>query len=217
MEENSKLEVIPSILTTNSAELEEMLLKAEGAVKRAQIDIVDGEFAENRTIDPSVVQEVDTPLLLDFHLMTKEPINWVEKAKTGGADRIIGQIEMMGNQEEFVGKVEESGAFVGLGVDLETPTSALEPELIPRLDVILIMSVKAGFGGQKFEESALKKIEEVAKLRQEGGRFRICVDGGVSKDNLERIKKAGADEVAIGKRIFAPTVADGVKQIENLL
>lgn len=217
MEQNSKLEVIPSILTNNRAELEEMLLKSEGAVKRAQIDIIDGEFAENKTVDPAIVKEIDTSLLLDFHLMTKEPINWVEKSKTGGGDRIIGQIEMMGNQEEFVGKVEELGALVGLGIDLETPVNSLDQELIPRLDVILVMSVKAGFGGQKFQESALKKIKELSDLKQKRGKFHICVDGGVSKENLSKIKGAGADEVSIGRRIFAPTVADGMKQIEGLL
>lgn len=217
MTNEERVEVIPAILTKSRAELEDMLMKAEGAVKRVQIDILDGQFAANKTIDPSIVSEVDTSLLLDFHLMTKEPINWVERAKTGGADRIIGQVEMMGNQEEFIGKVVEAGAMVGLGLDLETPVSALESAIINSLDVVLVMSVKAGFGGQEFNEGALAKIKELASLKKEGGRFRICVDGGVSKENLARIKATGANEVAIGKRIFAPTVIDGLEDINDLL
>lgn len=215
--EGKKVEVIPSILTNDRAELEDMLMKAEGAVKRVQIDIIDGQFAANKTIDPAVVSEVESPFLLDFHLMTKEPINWVEKAKSGGADRIIGQVEMMGNQEEFIGKVVEAGAAVGLGLDLDTPTSSLEKEILDSLDVILVMSVKAGFGGQEFQESALSKIKDLSKQKEAGARFRICVDGGVSKDNLTKIKEAGADEVVVGKRLYAPTVIDGLKQFENLL
>jgi ribulose-phosphate 3-epimerase len=211
------VEVIPSILTNDRVELEEMLSKAEGAVSRVQIDIIDGQFAANRTIDPSVLSEVDTSLLLDFHLMTKEPINWVERAKTGGADRIIGQIEMMGNQEEFIGKVQETGAGVGLGIDLMTPVSSLEKEIMTSLDVVLVMSVKAGFGGEKFDESAIPKIEELVKIRENGSRFKICVDGGIWKDSIPKIKEAGADEVSIGKRVFNPSVVEALDSIKNLL
>src|SRR3972149_3713432 len=99
--------VVPAILTSDPGELTKFLALVEGVVKRVQVDIIDGDFVENKTIDPEVFEHVDTELLVDFHLMVKEPKNWVERCARAGADRIIGQIEMMSSQEEFVGKVQE--------------------------------------------------------------------------------------------------------------
>lgn len=110
------VEVIPSILTSDAKELESMLKRYGGMVERVHIDIIDGKFADNRTIDPSALEKIDIDLKLDYHLMVKEPINWIEKCARAMADRIIGQIEMMGNQVEFVGKVQKVGTQVGLGM-----------------------------------------------------------------------------------------------------
>ena len=100
------VEVIPTILTSDAREAEEKIRRLEGLVKKVQIDIIDGVFAGNRTIEPAAVEEIDSSLALDFHLMTKEPREWVEKAVRAGADRIIGQIEMMADQVAFLGKVQ---------------------------------------------------------------------------------------------------------------
>src|SRR3989304_6370901 len=103
------IEIIPSILTNDSKELVDKLGICEGIVERVQIDIIDGVFASNKTIDPSALFSLETELKLDFHLMVKEPINWVEKCVSAGADRIIAQVEMMENQVDYVGKVQEVG------------------------------------------------------------------------------------------------------------
>src|SRR5436190_2447702 len=100
------VDVIPAILTNNVNEAIEKIGKCEDVCPRAQIDIIDGVFADNKTIDPSALSEVETFVGLDFHLMVKEPVNWVEKAANVGADRIIGQIEMMTSQNEFIEKVQ---------------------------------------------------------------------------------------------------------------
>ena len=197
------VEIIPAILTNDIREIEEKLTRAEGVVKRVQIDIVDGVFAANRTIDPSFLGNIETDLSLDFHLMTKEPADWVERAVRGGADRIIGQIEKMTDQVAFIGKVAEVGLSVGLAIDLGTPVSALDPTIITNLDVVLVMAVKAGFGGQKFDERALNKIKQLDELRiRDDTPFRICVDGGETEDVIDETRFAGADEVVIGSRIF---------------
>ena len=206
------VEVIPTILTTDPREAEEKIARLEGLVKKVQIDVIDGVFAQNKTIEPSAVEGIDTGLFLDFHLMTKEPADWVERAVRAGADRIIGQIEMMTDQVAFLGKVQEAGILVGLAIDLPTPVSSLEATIIDNLDVVLVMSVKAGFGGQEFDETALDKIKELNALRaKDTNPFRICVDGGVTPEIMEKLGSAGADEVAVGRRLFNGDLEENLK------
>ncbi len=175
----------------------------EAKVERAQIDIIDGVFAKNKTIDPSTLENLDLDLNLDFHLMVKEPINWVERCVRGGADRIIGQIEMMTDQTGFVGKVQEVGKYVGLAIDLKTPVTSIDETIINNLDAVLVMSVAAGFGWQEFDLSALLKINELDKIRERDKTpFRIIDDGGVTMEWIDEVHRAGVDEVVIGKRLF---------------
>ena len=210
------LEIIPAILTTDIREIEEKLGRCEGLAERVQIDIVDGQYAANRTIDPSVMESVDTPLNLDFHLMTKEPALWVERALRGGADRVIGQIEAMSDQVAFIGKVSEVGLSVGLALDLDTDIEKIEPTILSNLDVVLVMSVKAGFSGQEFDRKALSKVKELGKLRaKDDTPFKICVDGGITEENIGEVVKAGADEAAIGKRIFEGDLAQNLERFRK--
>ena len=209
------VEIIPAILTNDIREIEEKLRRAEGVVRRVQIDIIDGQFAANRTIDPSFLENIDTDLNLDFHLMTKEPVDWVERAVRGGADRIIGQIESMSDQVGFIGKVAEVGLSVGLAIDVDTDIEKIDQTIITNLDVVLVMAVKAGFGGQKFDLSALLKVSELDKIRvRDDTPFKICVDGGINEDNIKKVVKAGADEVAIG-RIFERDLAENLEKFRK--
>ncbi len=217
------VEVIPAILTDNITELEAMLKRVDDAVDldeanvhRVQIDVIDGQFAENKTVDPINMGGIDTNLSLDFHLMVKEPVNWVEKCANAGADRIIGQIEMMASQVQFVGKVQETGLYVGLAVDLDTPISKLDAVVLTSVDVILLMAVKAGFGGQKFDERVLDKIKELDEIRvRDKTPFKICVDGGETEETIPETHFAGADEVVIGKRLFAGSIAENVEKMQK--
>ncbi|MEK7521203.1 MAG: hypothetical protein AAB599_00145 [Patescibacteria group bacterium] len=195
------LEITPTILTNDVAELEEKIrvLEIMDNTKRVHLDIIDGEFAENITVLPEVVGEIETTLTLDVHLMVVEPINWVEGAMKCGPDKIIGHIEKMSDQGNFIKKVLEFGVKGGLAVDLETPVEKIDPMVTSEVDAILIMGVRAGFGGQEFNRIALDKIEKLVQLREaEGGTFKILVDGGVNKDNIQEIEQAGADEVTVG-------------------
>jgi ribulose-phosphate 3-epimerase len=168
-----------------------------------QIDIIDGVFADNKTVEPSVLSNIDTNLKLDFHLMVDEPINWVEKCADAGVDRIIGQIEKMSSQVEFVGKVTSAGLKVGLAIDLGTPVSKLDSLVLNNLDVVLVMSVPAGFGGQKFDRLALLRINELNEIRsRDNMSFAICDDGGITLEWIDDVRREGADEVSIGRRIF---------------
>ena len=205
------LKIFPSILTNDPDKLKEMISKVEGITDFVSIDIIDGKFADNKTIDPSILSDVDTNLKLDFQLMVNEPINWVEKCASAGAERIIGHIEEMGNQVGFVGKVQEVGASIGLGIDIETPVSELDSTILTNLDVVLVMSVPAGFGGQKFDKRAIKKVKELDKIRvRDDTPYKIHVDGGITFDNIKEIRKAGANEVSVGGGLFKGNLKENI-------
>jgi ribulose-phosphate 3-epimerase len=208
------IQIIPSILTNDPEEAREMITRCDGVVGRVSVDIIDGKFAANKTIDPIVLQSIDTSLKLDFQLMVVEPINWVERCISAGADRIIGHIEQMGDQTEFVGKVQEVGALIGLALDLPTSVSDLDATILNNLDVVLVMSVPAGFGGQKFDPSVLSKIKELDKIRaRDKTPFKIQVDGGIMADNIKSVFESGADEVSVGRGLFKGDLAENLERL----
>jgi len=210
------VEVIPAILTNNPQELKSMLALLEGVAERVQIDVIDGVFADNKTLDPKALEGAELDIKIDFHLMTKNPVDWVEKCVRSKADRIIGQVELMQDQIEFVSKVQEADILVGLALDLETPLASIDKEILDKLDVVLVMGVPAGFGGQKFDKKALGKIKELNKMRQKDPTsFKICVDGGVITDNIEEIAKAGADEISVGRRLFKGNIGQNIERFKK--
>jgi ribulose-phosphate 3-epimerase len=210
------LEIIPSILTNDPKELKTMIKRCEDVVNRIHIDIIDTKFANNKTIDPSALEEIETNLKLDYHLMVKEPINWVERCVRGEADRIIAQIEMMSDQTAFVGKVQEVGAKIGLGIDLGTPVSKLDPVILTNLDIVLVMSVKAGFGGQPFDKRAIDKIKKLDEIRvRDDTPYQICDDGGITFEFIDDVHYTGAEEVAIGRRLFKGSLAKNLEKYQR--
>lgn len=218
---NKMVDIIPSILTDNLTDFGNRLKRIEeavdlngAAISKIQIDVIDGVFVNNKTVDPSLLGQPDTDLGLDFHLMVKEPVNWIEKCANTGADRIIGQIEMMQSQKEFVGRVAETGLYVGLAVDLDTPITKLDPVILTNVDVVLVMAVKAGWGGQKFDAGVLQKIKDLDEIRvRDSTPFKICVDGGETEDVINVSHFAGADEIVVGKRLFVGDIAANVKML----
>lgn len=212
-------DIIPSILTTDIKEVEALLAESAQVGDRVHIDIIDGTFADNTTIDPSVMAGIDTTLDFDFHLMTKEPLDWVAKCVNAFADRIFGQIEEMSDQMKFLEEVHRRNLDAGLAIDLETDTAALKSETYAVTDAVLIMSVKAGFGGQEFEKIALKKIGEVNDIRQRDSlNFKICVDGGITPDNIGKVVEAGADQVVIGgNRLFKRDLSRSVSEFKDAI
>jgi ribulose-phosphate 3-epimerase len=210
------IQIIPAILTNSENELQEMLTRCEDATQRVQIDILDGVFAGNTTIDPTALENTNTKMSIDYHLMVKEPIEWIEKCITGKGDRIIGQIEMMWSQKLFVEEVKARGLQVGLALDLDTAVEKLDPETLYAVDVILVMSVKAGFGGQEFDQRVVEKIRELDHIRaRDELSFKICDDGGMTLENVDDVHITGVDEVAVGKRIFEGDIKTNIQSFQN--
>jgi len=206
------IEIIPSILTNDPQELRELLYRCEGVTNRVSIDIIDGKFANNKTIEPDTLFNIETGLKIDYQLMVEEPVHWIERCVRGQADRIIGHVEKMRDQIEFVGKVQEVGAQVGLALDLPTQVSKLDETILTNLDVVLVMSVEAGFGGQKFSDQAIKKIKRLSEFRERDKTpYRIQDDGGVTFEKIDDAHFAGADEVSIGRKIFVGDLSENLK------
>lgn len=216
MNRQASIEIIPSILTDSTEKLGQMLDLAKGEVKRVHVDILDGVYADNKTIDPSALNDLDHSLLLDFHLMVDEPVNWVEKCVRAGADRIIAQIEMLSNQEEFFKKVAEAGVSPGLAIDTGTDVSEINDALLGSLEVVVVMSVPAGFGGQKFHLEALEKIHVLNEIRKEKGyAYDICDDGGITFEYIDDVRREGANQAVIGNRIFKGDLATNIAEYQS--
>lgn len=212
------MEIIPGILTSSPTELIELIAKADGVVKRVHVDIIDGIYADNKTIDPSALNGIDHTLLVDFHLMVNEPANWVEKCVRAGGDRVIGHVEMMTDVNEFIFAVQEAGLLPGLAFDIDTPIRQIESRLLKDLDVVLVMSVPAGYGGQEFQREALDKIEELVEIRKtDESPFKICDDGGVTIEYINYLAGCGTDEVVIGQRIFGGDLAKNIHAYQKPL
>jgi len=212
---SNSIDIIPSILTDDPDVLADMLHRADTVVDRVHIDIIDGVYADNETIDPTALNMIDNGLMLDFHLMVNEPENWVQKCLRAGGDRIIGQLEMMESQRKFIEAVTSEGASVGIAIDDDSDIDDLDSDYLDSLDVIVVMSVPAGFGGQEFRLSALEKIDKLDRLRKEKGyRYAIADDGGITLDLIDDVRREGADEAIIGNRIFN---GDLKANIENFL
>ncbi len=194
------------------SKVQDLLDRAVG-IERVHIDFVDGVFADNTTVEPQVIASLTTNSKLDFHLMVDKPVEWLQKCKEGGADRVISQIEMMFDIDAYVDVSKDMFGMVGLALDLDSEVEKIPEHLLQHLDTLLLMSVKAGFGGQEFESSALEKIKYFDKVRKKNGYlYTIGVDGGVSLENIKSIVDAGVDEVSVGNRLFEGDLAGNINR-----
>ena len=186
------MQIIPTTgLKKDFFEAEKRIAAVKDSSRWIQVDVCDNIFAPGKTFEPELLNKLDLKtddILWDIHLMVKEPIDWIEKCLFIGANRIIGQVEMMTDRELFVRTVKDEGLEVGLAFDIETSVDNIPDET----DEILLMGRKAGFGEYPLDENIFKKIET---LRQAQGKYEIAVDGGINMDNIERLKKSGVDIV----------------------
>lgn len=200
------MEIIPAILTESKDEVKEKLIELSKVdrqlLRRVQIDVISDVFAKNKTIEVGDLKGMETDFLLDIQLMVPDPESHVDKCVEIGAERVIGHVEQMEDITSFIRKVREVGLEVGLGLDIHTPVKVIN-DVLSDLDVVLLMSVEAGFGGQEFDEAVYAKIEQLVGLRREKNlKFNICVDGGINETNVAELAKLEVDEAAIGKGLW---------------
>lgn len=168
-------------------------------VKRVQLDAADEGFCAEPTLRADKLISCPTTLIKDVHLMTIEPIEWLELCAEEGVKTAIGQIEHMSSQKEFVDEAKRLGLKAGLAVDLETPWEDLEWSAALRADQLLVMTVRAGREGQRLSEEGLKRVR---LIRDKGFTKEVCVDGGVNEATIKACVEAGADILAVGSGLW---------------
>ncbi|PLX87164.1 MAG: ribulose-phosphate 3-epimerase [Desulfuromonas sp.] len=199
------IKIAPSILSADFARLGDEVRAIESAgADYVHVDVMDGHFVPNITIGPLVVDAVRpvTGLPLDVHLMIENPDQYVPAFAEAGADIIVVHAEASTHLHRTVQLIRSLGKKAGVSLNPGTSLTALDM-ILPDLDLVLLMTVNPGFGGQSFIENCLPKIEALRqRIDQLGLDVELEVDGGVKTDNIERIAAAGADVFVAGSAVF---------------
>jgi ribulose-phosphate 3-epimerase len=199
------VKIAPSILSADFARLGEQVAEAEaGGADYIHVDVMDGHFVPNISIGPPVVRAVRgvTHLPLDVHLMIETPERYLADFAAAGADNITVHVETCPHLHRTVHQIKELGCRAGVVTNPSTPVMALE-EILPYVDLVLMMTVNPGFGGQAFIEGTLPKIQRVKTLRDAlGSQAEIEVDGGIDARTAPLVVQAGARILVAGSAIF---------------
>lgn len=210
------VKIAPSILTADLSNLEKQIrFLEEGNADLIHIDVMDGSFVPNITFGPLLVKTIQkiTNIPLDVHLMIVNPEKYAEQFIDSGASYLTIHQEATLHLHRTVEMIKKLGAKAGVSLNPATSLSTLD-EILPYLDLVLIMSVNPGFGGQTFIESSLQKIARLKKIISSNKlNTLIEVDGGINLENVEKVVKAGTDILVIGNSIFSSTDIPSITKI----
>jgi ribulose-phosphate 3-epimerase len=199
------IKIAPSILSADFARIVDEIAAVErNGASYVHLDVMDGRFVPNITWGPKVVADLrkHTRLTFDCHLMIVEPERYVDDFRTAGADIITFHLEATNHAQRLLTHIRSIGARAGISINPQTPVEALQ-DLMDDVDLILVMSVNPGFGGQKFIPHTFEKIRQARALVQRtGARCEIEVDGGITLENARGVAQAGADVLVAGSAIF---------------
>lgn len=205
MYESLMQRIAPSILSADGSRLGEEIMAVEKAgADWIHVDVMDGHFVPNVTIGPGLVSSLrkTTRLPFDVHLMIESPERYVDAFVQAGADWLTVHVEASVHLHRTVTLIRERGIRAGVSLNPATPLKLVEP-ILPEIDLLLIMSVNPGFGGQKFIESALAKVRQAKEMiRAIAPQVLLEVDGGVTVKNIRAIADAGADILVAGSSVF---------------
>lgn len=210
----------PSILAADFSILGEQIKKVEKAGSQyLHVDVMDGMFVPSISFGMPVLASIRkiTNMVLDVHLMIEEPIRYIETIKKEGADLITVHLEACKDVKATLTKIREVGAKVGLSIKPGTPVEEIKPYL-DMIDMLLVMTVEPGFGGQKYIEASTERIRQAKALIEQSGReIDIEVDGGISHKILEVVLEAGANVIVAGTPIFRDDIEENVKSYLGIM
>ena len=199
------IEIVPSILSADFARLADEIASVErGGAKMLHVDVMDGHFVPNITLGPPVVESIRkaTHLHLDCHLMIADPDRYVADFVDAGANSVSVHYEACRHLDGTLGTIRSKGAMAGIVLNPATPVSVLE-DVLEVADYVLLMSVNPGFGGQKLIPYVLNKVRKLHWMRQDKKlNLPIEIDGGVHRENLAEVVRAGCDWIVTGSAIF---------------
>jgi len=213
------IEIAPSILAADFAALGQAVQAIEkGGAELIHFDVMDGRFVPNISIGLPVLESMRkaTRLPLDVHLMIEAPDRWVDAFADAGADSLIVHQEGNFHLQRLLASIRHRKLGVGVAINPATPVGTLS-EVLAEVDVVLVMSVNPGFGGQKFLPNALGKMRRLRELREQHGyKYRIQVDGGVAMDTVADITRAGGEILVAGTSVFhQPDPGEAVKKLRQ--
>ena len=199
------IRIAPSVLSADFGRLGEQVLEAvEGGADSIHLDVMDGHFVPNLTFGPPVIQALrtQTDAAFDVHMMVENPERYIPALAEARVDLITVHVEAVRHLHRVVHQIKDAGILAGVALNPATPVSAVE-EILPDLDLVLVMSVNPGFGGQTFIESSVEKIEHVRRmLNERDSTAALQVDGGIGPDTAERVVLAGARVLVAGSAVF---------------
>jgi len=211
--------IAPSILSANFAELGQEIDRVEKAgCDWIHVDVMDGHFVPNLTIGAPVVRSLSkiATVPLDVHLMITDPDRYLEDFSKAGAHYITVHAEACTHLQRTLSEIKTLGKKAGVALNPATPPSILE-YVIQDVDLVLIMSVNPGFGGQKFIQAVLPKIAQVRQMFEKAGKeVLISVDGGINTETAQQVTAAGANVLVAGNSIYgAPNIAQAIKNLRE--
>ena len=199
------VKIAPSILSADFSKLgKEIKLLEESGADYIHIDVMDGRFVPNITIGPLVIESIRdlTDLPFDVHLMIVEPERYIKNFAEAGADIITIHQEATIHLHRAIEQIKNLGKCAGVSINPSTPVETIS-EILPYVDLVLIMSVNPGFGGQKFIDSSLEKIKKLSNIIEDFSiKPLIEVDGGINEENVSLVKKSGANVIVAGSTVF---------------
>lgn len=206
----------PSILAADFAILGEQIKEAdEAGAEYIHIDVMDGVFVPSISFGMPVIASIrkTTKKIFDVHLMIVEPERFVKEFAECGADSITFHIEATEDVDEIIDLIHDLGCKAGMSIKPRTPVEVVE-KYLHKLDMLLVMTVEPGFGGQKYIPESTERIREIRRMADEQGlELDIQVDGGITKENVQVVLDAGANVIVAGSAVFRGNISENVKAI----